>query len=52
MLPFFVAYIVISLAFGFVGMANANADKLNYSMGIALFMLAISPIVAHCCGLV
>lgn len=51
MLLFFVVYIVISLAFGFVGMANANADKLNYSMGIALSMLAVSPMVAHCCGL-
>ena len=51
MLPIFMVYIVISLAFGFIGMANANTDKLNYSMRIALFMLAVSPIVAHCCGL-
>lgn len=51
MLPIFVTYIVISLAFGFIGMANANTDKLNHSMWIALLMLAISPIVAHCCGL-
>lgn len=51
MLPFFVAYIVISLVFGIIGMANANTDKLNYSMVIALLMLAISPIVAHGCGL-
>lgn len=51
MLPIFVAYIVISLVFGFIGMVNANTDKLNYSMVIALLMLAISSIVAHSCGL-
>lgn len=51
MLPIFMVYVVISLAFGFIGMANANTDKFNYSMGIALLMLMISPIVAHGCGL-
>lgn len=51
MLPIFVAYIVISLVFGFIGMANANTDKLNYSMVIALLILVVSPIVAHCCRL-
>lgn len=33
MLPIFMVYIVISLAFGFIGVANANTDKFNYSMG-------------------
>ncbi len=47
MLPIFIVYIVISLAFGFIGMANANTDKFNYSIVIALLMLTISPIVAH-----
>ena len=51
MLQIFVTYIVISLVFGFIGIANANTDKLNYAMVIALLMLVISPIVAHCCGL-
>lgn len=51
MLPIFLVYIVISLVFSFIGMANANANKFNYSMVIALLMLVISPIVAHCCGL-
>lgn len=53
MLPIFMVYMVISLAFGFIGMANANTDKFNYSMVIALLMLMISPIVAHMvCGLI
>ena len=51
MLSIFMVYIVISLVFGFVGVANANTDKFNYSMVIALLMLMISPIVAHGCGL-
>lgn len=51
MSPVFVVYIAISLVFGFIGMTNANTDKLNYSMVIALLMLAISTIVAHSCGL-
>lgn len=47
MLPIFMVYIVISLAFGFIGVANANTDKFNYSIVIALLMLMISPIVSH-----
>lgn len=47
----FVTYIIISLIFGFIGMVNAKTNKFNYSLTIALLMLMISPIVAHCCGL-
>lgn len=51
MLLIFVTYVMVSLIFGFIGMANANTNKFNCSMAIALLMLIISPIVAHCCGL-
>ena len=47
----FVTYIIISLIFGFIGMANAKTNKFNYSLTIALLMLMISPIVAHYCEL-
>lgn len=47
----FVIYIVISLIFGFIGLANVNTNKINYSMILALLMLIISPIIARCCGI-
>ena len=51
MLLVFTTYIIVGLIFGFIGMANANTNKFNYSMAIALLILMISPIVAKCCGL-
>lgn len=51
----FVIYIIISLIFGFIGLITMDENsKINYSMFaliIALIMLIISPLVAHCYGI-